>query len=64
MFRAFSSPDGKEGLELLCEEFHDGTTFSENPHEMARLAGRREVVLFIKDLMNIATENFGGIDAF
>lgn len=56
------SEDGKEAMKVLCAEFHDGTTFNSDPIEMGRLAGRREVVLFIKDLINIASENYGGID--
>lgn len=51
--RVFKSSDGEtilEDLEKRCNV--NNTSFSENPHETSFREGQRQVVLFIKSIVN------------
>jgi hypothetical protein len=51
--RVFKSKDGEtilEDLEKRCNV--NNTSFSENPHETSFREGQRQVVLFIKSILN------------
>ena len=51
--RVFKSEDGKtvlEDLEKRCNVHH--TSFSTDPHETSYREGQRQVVLFIKSIIN------------
>jgi hypothetical protein len=50
-YRLFSTHDGEQVLQDLVEEFDADDLFHENPHKMGYNVGRRDVVIYIKQLM-------------
>lgn len=49
--RLFSTHDGEQVLQDLIDEFDADDLFDENPHKMGWKVGRRDAVVYIKQLM-------------
>lgn len=55
--KVFNSDDGKEVLEMLDEEFNPEILFSKNPHETSYNTGRRDVIVYIQQLLRYDNES-------
>ena len=53
----FTTPNGKEILDLLESEFEPVEIFHDNPHRTSYNAGRRDVVQYIKQMMRVDDVN-------
>jgi hypothetical protein len=49
---AFSTADGRDALEILQEQFGGSCYAKGDPHHTAYLEGGRDVLLYIRDMMN------------
>lgn len=55
--QVFNSDEGQEVLEMLEEEFNPDVLFDDNPHRTAYNTGRRDVVVYIQQLLRFENEN-------
>lgn len=53
MTRFLESPDGQAVMELLEAEFFDVPIFTSDPYQTAFNLGRRDAVLYLKQLRDI-----------
>lgn len=53
----FNSTEGKKVLEALEEEFYHGELLGESPDKTAYNLGRRDVVMYIKQMLNYGERN-------
>ena len=53
MTRFLESPDGQAVMELLEAEFFEGNLFSPDPYQTAFNLGRRDAVVYLKQLRDI-----------
>ena len=60
--RFLDSPDGKEVLSLLEEEFFLGTMMGSTPEQTAFNLGRRDVVVYIRNLRDYALKEIPNAD--
>jgi hypothetical protein len=51
--RFLESPDGQAVMELLEAEFFEGNLFVSDPYQTAFNLGRRDAVLYLKQLRDI-----------
>jgi hypothetical protein len=49
--KLFSSPDGKEVLDILEEEFNGDNLFYADPYTTAHKLGSRDVVVYLQQLI-------------
>lgn len=50
-YRLFSTHDGEQVLQDLVDEFDSDDLFNEKPHKTSYNVGRRDAVIYIKQLM-------------
>jgi hypothetical protein len=62
--RFLGSPDGKEVLSLLEEEFFLGSMMGSSPEQTAFNLGRRDVVVYIRNLRDFAQKEIPNVDPF
>lgn len=55
--RVFSSPDGKEALDILIAQFGGSCYSKGDPHHTAYLEGGRDVLIYIRQLIDHAEKN-------
>ena len=58
--RVFDSPDGQEALKILIDQFGGSCYQKGDPHHTAYLEGGRDVLIYIKELMNSTKEKNHG----
>ena len=54
MARFLDSPDGQAVMDLLEAEFSEGNLFSPDPYQTAFNLGRRDAVVYLKQLRGVA----------
>ena len=54
MARFLNSPDGQDVFALLETEFYEGALFTTDPYQTAYNLGRRDAVVYLKQLRGIA----------
>ena len=58
--RAFSTPDGEQALQILIAQFGGACYQKGDPYHTAYLEGGRDVLLYIKEMMDSLKERDDG----
>lgn len=54
--RTFLTKDGEQALQMLEDAFNDDDLFNADPHRTAYNLGRRDVVMYIKQLIKFEVD--------
>jgi hypothetical protein len=58
--RVFGTPDGEEALKILIKQFGGSCYQKGDPHHTAYLEGGRDVLIYIKEMMDMLKEKDDG----